>query len=247
MNYAPGEIEVDEVPVPFGSLLGLRLKTVSELFAYHVSQTVTRLVLPYHGLILFCDVHPDSDEYAAVSGTANAPVFLRDRRIITHNFADAATWETPGNSAFQVRPASGKKLAVHDILVRFSKNAHLTEANKAVMSAFVSLDGATPVSETTEPIFIVEYPTIGSLIFDSDLSSNVFGDNIGDYSQKFVEVSYRYADPYTLKGSPVFLSDRLGEYIEVRLSGNGAITDINNDLLAEQCTVSFICKTFIDF
>jgi len=245
MSYKPSpDLEIE---IQFTELIKLRRKIHAELFSVDIDENTAKLILPYQGLILFTETAKSSAEFLSVSGTLNKAIIFYEKRIITHNFSDSGTWDTVNNSLFTVTPPAGIKYVIPQIVLRFPLNAVIADGNPIIFSVFLSLDGVTPVNENTPSVISRSHSSIAGLIRETNDYIGITGSIVGDLNEQNVTAVFRYADYFSLKGSPIILRAALSERIDIYMGNHQTIKDINGDTLADECTASLAVKYCMDF
>lgn len=176
----------------------------------------------------------------------NQPVFVTDKRIVTHNFGNNSTWVNgPNDSTFEVVPDTNKKLIVTSIIVRSPKNLKLTQTNQLVFEVWLSPDGVTP---PTTPKIYISYASLRDIVRKSNVPIQVANDVIPDVStDKVIEITFRYCDPDTLRGAPIVLRQQLDEKIKIYLSAHQPVRTIDNQPLTDECWAVVVGRQTLDF
>ncbi|MFA5071327.1 MAG: hypothetical protein WC511_03040 [Candidatus Pacearchaeota archaeon] len=188
----------------------------------------------------------NSSEWIAVQSFVNLPIKLYDKRIVSHNLADSTAWtQTPGSSLFVITPDPGSKFILTHSIVRFPDNLKIVPTNKLYYQVFLSLDNVTP---PTQPVISLVYEKVTDLFRKATAPFVVAPAIVPELgTNKVVEVLFQYADPHTLKGSPITLRASLGEKIQVYLEGNTPFLDIDDNPILQECTIAMNFRKTVEF
>jgi len=239
---------VSEVNVSLQELLELRRSVNSTLYGEKQGNGRVKLyTVPENGIVLTCSADPNSVEYLNVKDYINKPILFTDRRIVTHDFANSASWvDGPTDSVFKVEPDAGKKLIVTSIQVRFPKSVALKDSNRL----FFSLNLYSSVTDSIVEVMNLQYASVKDLVKKTNNPMIIPVDIVEDVStEKVVEIEFKYADPATLKGSPMVLRSSLGEHIDIGLTGNVQLKrkSDDSDYNGDECWAVVNGKQVIEF
>lgn len=244
---------MQEIQVPLDQLLAMRRSKNFPLFAKMEPDTegdsskdgVTLLVQAAEGVLLSSHILAASQDWASLQGFVNKPLSLYDKRMTTHDLASTSEWPLVNgvpDSAYHIAPTAGMKFYVTYVQVRFPVNAKLTGTNKLYFKVYLNL-GAGPVL-----VINLEYENMYELVKKSNSPLQILPGSISAISTAdLVEIEFKYACPHTLEGSPIVLRSSLGEYMEIGITGDGPVCNINDQPLADRCWAVINGKQCLDF
>ena len=178
---------------------------------------------------------------------ANKSLITRDKRIVTHNFGDANTWpivDGVPKSEYLITPSEGMKFAITYIQIRFPKRIKLKKENKLCFQVNLWVDAYQSVL----PVINIEYSSIKDLVRKSNTPIDIPTDIIPELSvDKMTELTFKYANPDNLDGSPIILNHSKGENIKIWLSGEESIKDIDDQELFDETWCVVNGKELYDF
>lgn len=188
----------------------------------------------------------NSSDWNAIKNFVNLPIKLYDKRIVSHNLADSASWiQTPGSSLFVVTPDPGSKFILTHSIVRFPDNLKIVPTNKLYYQVFISLDNVTP---PTQPVISLVYERVTDLFRKATAPFVVAPAIVPELgTNKVVEVLFQYADPHTLKGSPITLRASLGEKVQVYLENNSPFLNTEGEPITQECTIAMNFRKTVEF
>ena len=242
---------MEKVCVQLEDLLDFRRAYNREIYITDNTQDnryVDLFVQASETIVLCSKEHKENPLLFNISKYCNKPISKYDKRIVTHNFTDISSWPVVDGvpkSNYIVVPGEGKKFVITYIQIRFPKNIKLKETNKLYFSANLY----DPAIEAVRPVIYLAYGSLKELVRKTNTPIQVPFDIIEDISDnKMVELEFKYADPESLIGSPIILRSALNEYIEIGLTGDTNLKDINNlDFNGDEAWAVINGKELIDF
>ncbi len=164
---------------------------------------------------------------------------------ITCGTTSATISSIEANSKFIVHPDTGFKFILTHSIVRFPDNLKLVPTNKLYYEVWLSPDGVNPPSQPTIQLI---YEHVTDLFRKATAPFTIAPGTVAELGvNKEVEVLFQYADPHTLKGSPVVLRSSLGEKIQLYLAGNTPFLDVDNQAMNQECNISMNFRKTIEF
>ncbi len=165
---------------------------------------------------------------AEVSGAipyVNKPIIYRDKRLTSYDWTSTDTWASSGEAKWIGAPDDGWKFLISSIQVRFPRSIKLTADNKLYFKVHLFY----PPLNMVYPVINLEYSSVRELAKKSNNPLNPSPYAIEDLgTEELIEMEFVYADPYTLKGSPIVLHSCRNEFLEIGLTGNTPLHDTND-------------------
>lgn len=235
------------------SLLAFRQKYSAELFEEKQSASTVRVFMPYNnGSWLYCDVSDADPTYLAIQPTIEQAFPVGVERIHSHNYADSSTWaeQDPLNSIFSFTPPLWTLPGVGDVptrivafkvIVRFPASAVFNSGNGAFFKLYRSLDGVTPVDETTSPSLNKQYPSTRDMVMDSEIAPIIIPAIPGIFTNDMVHLEFKFHRQDTLIGKGLVMKGNLNERLDVGFSANQQIKDKDGVDLDDPCEVILVC------
>lgn len=218
------------IPVSENVIVAFRSELNAPVFLRETSPGFGEILVPYNGAWLCAKANQLGEVWAAMRAHAGEVVKLYDKRLTSVLFNDSSTWPAPNDSSCVFAPETGKKLIITSIQVRFPNNAQLTQENQLVFEVWL-WDAANNVLARRIQL---KYSSIPSLIRKSNSPISMPYDLIVEMSDhQMAEVTFKYADPFTLKGFPLVLHAAHGEYCTMYLEGNTPLTDVNQNAIGD--------------
>ena len=190
---------------------------------------------------------PNPRKYKDIFKYNGVPIQPESLMIPTHNFSTNEEWfltqgETP-SSVFTCKPYAGYKLVITSIVTRFPADADLS-ANPMKFVIYKNI----PAYGGLVPAITQTYSSIQQLLLQSNspwFTVEFSQDNL--FSGKMIEVRFRYADDDTNDFSKLQLSSKLGEKIEVSLTNDTHLLDVEGNALNDPCYAIFNTKRILEF
>lgn len=210
------------IEIPIQNLLEFRRQSYEPLFASYDNRRVN-LHMSHGGLVLTSHTTTSDPIWGQIKQFVNKPVHIYDKRLVSHDFGNAATWPVDdlGNpkSLYEFRPSPGMALSVSYIQVRFPVNAKLDTNNELRFKVFMDRDGTGP-----KPVIDLAYDSLFKLVERTNTPILAHNTLISEVSnQEMVEVEFKYSDPNSLQGSSIYLRSTLGEYIAVETANDNPV------------------------
>lgn len=235
----------EKIYITLSELLSYRRATNKNIYVKNIdNDNVEVFVQAEHNILLSSVCNINDVNLSPILPYCNKVIPYYDKRVTTHSFTDNTTWENPAFSNYIVSPNDGQKFIITYIQVRFPKTIKLKHENKLYFSVNLWVEAYNAVV----PVIYIEYASLKDLVRKTNTPVTIPIDIIEDMSnQKIVELKFEYADPNNLMGSPITLNSSKGEYIEIGLTGNLSLKDINNQTLIDECWAVVNGKQTVDF
>jgi len=195
------------------------------------------------GTGLIMKARTSAKKAAPYIGHANKPINPESLMIQTHNFADPTAWDSTDDGTFTMAPLPGYKLVVTSIVARFPDAVDLASNPLSfTIWKYVPPYGLIPaVTETYSS-------TKDLLVTSNSWWHTVEFANSKSFTDKMLEVKFRYADDDTNNWSKLTLFSSRGEKITCTLGDNTTpLKHIDGSNLLDPCYSIFNTKRVPDF
>lgn len=183
-------------------------------------------------------------KFAAIKSKCNLPIKFTDRRVVSHDFGNTATWADPAVSVFTYQPPADQKFMLMNMRVRFPANIAFTVDNAIQFK----LNLYVPYYQTVMPVLNFEYDSVSKMMRQSDDPISIPSDVIPNLGlNKIVEVNFRYSILSELYLSPITLRGSLGENIQMSTKANLPVLDVNSQPLTDDTWVLLAGRLAPDF
>lgn len=217
---------MNTIYISLEEILTYRREKNVELFMDQEGSIVNFYVQATEGITMCAKCSSKDPAVKEIYSWGNVPIVVRDKRLVSYDWTSTETWASSGEAKWIGEPEDGWKFIITSIQVRFPKSIMITPENRLYFKVHLFY----PPYGAVVPVISNEYDSVRSLAKKSNnplYSSPYAINNLA--TEELIEMEFVYADPYTLKGSPIVLRSTLNEFIEIGLTGNTPLGDIDGN------------------
>lgn len=232
------------IPLLYEDFTYIRRTQNLSFYSRREGTLIKLFAVPNSGITICTEIPKNSKEWATIKPFANKPIIFYDKRVVSHDFANKATWPAIDNSKFVCQPEPGWKYILTHCISRFPKTVALTSENPLYVQYWLSPDNKMDAI----PVVNIKYEKTVDLIRKTNTPMYVSPTNLpGMGTEEMVEITFVYADPFTFKGAPIIMRSSLHERVEIYLENNDVFRNSAGGELSQECNIMFNFKRTPEF